>query len=160
MAASKVIGCLLGLLVAAPQARPQVSPESAIQLTPLSQRQPLIVGAYTDAYPYSFLDSDGRLAGFAVDVLDAVARAVNLRIERVSGPAVQVRERFQNGEFEMLQYQGVSSPNSYAEFSVPFLSLQGCIYIRDDGAVSNLKDLNGKPFGMIGTTGQGEKLLR
>jgi ABC-type amino acid transport substrate-binding protein len=93
-------------------------------------------------------------------VLDAVARAVNLRIERVSGPAVQIRERFQNGEFELLQYHGVSAASDFAEFSVPFLSLQGCIYVRDDGSVRNLKDLDGKPFGMIGTTGQGEKLLK
>jgi two-component system cell cycle sensor histidine kinase/response regulator CckA len=160
MAAPQVIGCLMGLLMAAPEAKTQVSPEAAVQLTPLSQRQPLVVGAFTDAYPYSYLDADGRLAGFAVDILDAVTRAVNLRIERVSGPAVQVRERFQNGEFEMLQYHGISTANSYADYSVPFLSLQGCIYVRDDGPVHNLRDLDGKAFGMIGTTGQGEKLLK
>ncbi len=160
MAVTRVIVCVLGLASAAPAARSQVSPEASAQLTPLSQRQPLTVGAFTDAYPYSYIDSDGRLVGFAVDVLDAVARAVNLRIERISGPAVQIRERFQNGEFELLQYHGVSAASDFAEFSVPFLSLQGCIYVRDDGSVRSLKDLDGKPFGMIGTTGQGEKLLR
>ncbi len=156
----QVIGFLLGLLVAVPAAWAQVSPEAAVQLTPLSQRQPLVVGAFTDAYPYSYLDSDGRLTGFTVDILDAVARAVNLRIERVAGPAVQIRDRFQNGEFEMLQYHGVSANASYAEFSAPFLSLQGCVYVRDDGSVLELKGLAGKPFGIIGTTGQGEKLLK
>jgi signal transduction histidine kinase/ActR/RegA family two-component response regulator len=160
MAATKVIVCAMGLMATAPAARPQAGPEPAAQLTPLSQRQPLSVGAFTDAYPYSYIDSDGRLAGFAVDVLDAVARAVNLRIERVSGPAVQIRDRFRNGEFELLQYQGVSARNEFAEYSVPFLSLQGCIYVRDNGSVRNLKDLDGKPFGMIGNTGQGERLLR
>jgi two-component system, cell cycle sensor histidine kinase and response regulator CckA len=160
MAAIMVIVCLVGLTRAAPGARAQGVPEPGVQLTPLSQRQPLTVGAFTDAYPYSYIDSDGRLAGFAVGVLDAVARAVNLRIERISGPAVQIRDRFKNGEFELLQYQGVSARSDYAEYSVPFLSLQGCIYVRDDGSVRNLKDLDGKPFGMIGTTGQGERLLR
>jgi two-component system, cell cycle sensor histidine kinase and response regulator CckA len=160
MAAMQVIGLLLGLSAGAFVARAQVSPESAVQLTPLSQRQPLVVGAFTDAYPYSYLDSDGRLAGFTVDVLDAVARAVNLRIERVSGPADQIRQRFQNGEFEMLQYHGVAPENAAAEFSVPFLSLQGCVYVREDGPVHSLKDLVGQPFGMIGTTGQGERLLK
>ena len=159
VAAMQAIICLLGLSVSAPLARAQVSPATALQLTPLSERQPLVVGAFTDAYPYSYIDAEGRLSGFSVDILDAVARAVNLRIERVSGPAVQIRERFQNGEFELLQYQGVSSSSSVADFSMPFLSLQGCIYVRDGGPIRSLRDLDGKPFGMIGTTGQGERLL-
>jgi two-component system, cell cycle sensor histidine kinase and response regulator CckA len=160
MAATKVIACLTVLIAAAPAARAQAGPMPAAPLTPLSQRQPLSVGAFTDAYPYSYIDSDGRLAGFAVNVLDAVARAVNLRIERVSAPAVQIRERFRNGEFELLQYQGISAPSDFVEYSVPFLSLQGCVYVRDGGTIRNLRDLDGKPFGMIGTTGQGERLLR
>jgi signal transduction histidine kinase/ABC-type amino acid transport substrate-binding protein/ActR/RegA family two-component response regulator len=139
----------------------QVGPDSALQPTPLSDRQPLLVGAYTDAYPYSYTDSDGRLAGFAVDILDAVARAVNLRIERVAGPAVQIRERFQNGEFEMLQYHAVSSSSAaFADFSVPFLGLQGCIYVRDGGPIRHLADLKGRSFGEIGTTGMGERFLK
>jgi two-component system cell cycle sensor histidine kinase/response regulator CckA len=157
----QVSGCLLGLLLAAAPAPAQSAAESSFQITPLSQRQPLIVGAFTDAYPYSYLDADGHLVGFSVDILDAVARSVNLRIERVSGPAVQIRERFQYGEFELLQYHGVSNERpSYAEFSVPFLSLQGCIYVQDDGPIRHLKDLDGQPFGMLGTTGQGERLLK
>jgi signal transduction histidine kinase/CheY-like chemotaxis protein len=159
MASSALAGILA--LLAAPHAQAQVSPESALQPTPLSERQPLTVGVYTDAYPYSYINSEGRLAGFTVDILDAVARAVNLRIERVPGPAVQIRDRFQNGEFEMLQYHGVSTgSSSYADFSVPFLSLQGCIYVRDGGPVVRLADLEGKPFGIIGTTGQGVRLLK
>jgi hypothetical protein len=62
MAVSRVIVCLLGLSCAGPAARSQVSPEASVQMTPLSQRQPLTVGAFTDAYPYSYIDSDGRLA--------------------------------------------------------------------------------------------------
>jgi signal transduction histidine kinase/ABC-type amino acid transport substrate-binding protein/ActR/RegA family two-component response regulator len=151
---------MLGLLTAAPGTPAHATPGPAVQPTPLSQRQPLVVGAYTDAFPYSYLDADGRLVGFTVDILDAVSRAVNLRISRVSGPAVQIRERFAAGEFAMLQYQGIPSSSASTEFSVPFLSLQGCIYVRDDGSVRNLKDLDGKPFGMIGASGQGERLLR
>ncbi len=157
----RVTGCLACLLLTAQAGRPQGAPESSFQITPLSQRQPLVVGAFTDAYPYSYLDSEGHVAGFAVDILDAVARAVNLRVQRVSGPAVQIRERFQYGEFDLLQYHGVSNDKpAYADFSVPFLSLQGCIFVREDGPIRHLKDLDGQPFGMIGTTGQGERLLK
>ena len=154
--------CLaLGFLALLPAARAQPSQETVAEALPLAQRQPLKVGAFTDAYPYSYRDENGHLSGFTVDVLDAVARAVNLKIERVSGPADQIRERFRNGEFAMLQYHGIStSQPTYSEFSVPFLSLQGCIYVKEGGPIQQQKDLNGRPFGVIGTTGLGEKLLR
>jgi two-component system cell cycle sensor histidine kinase/response regulator CckA len=157
---SQVLGILLGFM-AVPVARPQNATETPFQATPLALRQPLSVGAFTDAYPYSYLDAEGHLAGFSVDVLDAVAKAVNLQITRVHGPAVQIRQRFQNGEFEMLQYHGITqAPVSFAEFSVPYLSLQGCIFVRDGSMIKHLQDLNGQEFGTIGTTGEGEKLLR
>ena len=128
---------------------------------PLSQRQPLTVGVFTDAYPYSYLGSEGNVAGFSVDVLDAVAKAVNLRIRRVEGPTDQIRGRFQGGEFDLLQYHGITpARQAYAEFSTPILSLQGCVFVRADGKIRSLKDLEGRPFGVIGTTGFGERLLR
>jgi two-component system, cell cycle sensor histidine kinase and response regulator CckA len=143
----------------APVGRPGNTVDSP-QTTTLAQRQPLIVGSVSDIYPYSYVDTDGHLVGFASEVLDAVARAVNLQVERVSGPASQIRERFLNGEFDILEYHAVSPQRlPYAEFSLPFLSIQGCVFVRKDGPVHNLRDLDGKPFGMVGTSGQGERLL-
>ena len=104
---------------------------------------------FTDAYPYSYLDSDGNPAGFAVDILDAVSKAVNLRIERTPGVADQIRARFQAGEFDLLQYHGITpGRQTYAAFGTPFLSLQGCVYVRSDGDIRDLKDLNGRRFGV------------
>jgi two-component system cell cycle sensor histidine kinase/response regulator CckA len=131
------------------------------QTASLAQRQPLVVGSVSDIYPYSFVDRDGHLKGFATEILDAVARAVNLQVQRVNGPAAQMRERFVNGEFDILQYHAVSTKAlPYADFSLPFLSIQGCVFVRKDGPIHELKDLDGKPFAMMGTSGQGERLLR
>jgi signal transduction histidine kinase/ActR/RegA family two-component response regulator len=142
-------------------ARGQGAGQAPAADVPLAQRQPLVVGTYSDAYPYSYVDANGQLGGFAVDLLDSVASAVNLRIERVVGPADQIRQRFQAGEFTMLQYHGVTQDRrAYAEYSVPFMILQGCIYVRTGSAIHRLQDLNGQPFGIIGTTGVGERLLR
>ncbi|HEY5079299.1 MAG TPA: transporter substrate-binding domain-containing protein, partial [Opitutaceae bacterium] len=153
-------GFALALLILANGGGAQSAADSAVQALPLAQRQPLKVGTYMDAYPYSYMDENSHATGFAADILDAVAKAVNLRIDRVVGPADQIRQRFENGEFAMLQYHGISNSRlSYSEFSVPFLSLQGCIYVKDGGPIHELSDLSGKPFGLIGTTGQGEKLL-
>ena len=59
-------GCLLPLSPAADAARPP--------------GRPLVVSAATDNYPYSYQDASGRLAGFAVDVFDAVAPLVSVTL--------------------------------------------------------------------------------
>jgi len=147
-------------LLLAPLGRTSNTTES-FQANTLAQRQPLVVGSVSDIYPYSYVDTDGHLAGFAAEILDAVARAVNLQVERVNGPAAQIRERFVNGEFDILEYHAVSTHTlPYAEFTVPFLSLQGCVFVKKDGPIHDLKELEGRPFGMLGTSGQGERLLR
>jgi PAS domain S-box-containing protein len=153
------IGCIfLAALPCVPAAPASGSPAAP---APLLKRQPLRVGVFTDAYPYSYIDSEGHLAGFAADVLDAVAKAVNLRIERIPAPTDQIVGRFQRGEFDLLQYHGITpSRKAYADFSTPFLSLQGSVYVRSDGVVRSLRDLNGLRFGVIGATGLGERLLR
>jgi signal transduction histidine kinase/CheY-like chemotaxis protein len=154
--------CLfLGLLTGVPAAAPGDARDGPVAWPPLAKRQPLSVGMFTDAYPYSYIDSDGNPAGFAVDVLDAVAKAVNLRIERIAGSADQIRGRFQNGEFDLLQYHAISQGHQkFAESGTPFLSLQGCVYVRSDGDIHTMNDLNGRRFGVMGTTGLGERLLR
>ncbi len=153
--------CVLLACVGATRGDPPESPPPHPGRPPLSQRQPISVGTFGDAYPYSSVGSDGTPQGFAVDVLDAVAKAVNLRFERTTGPANQIRARFQDGAFDMLQYHGVT-PNrrGYALFSTPFLSLQGCVYVRSESPFAELKDLAGHTFGVIGTTGLGERLIR
>jgi two-component system cell cycle sensor histidine kinase/response regulator CckA len=155
---SKTTWLLLGLL-----GTPVLGVQEAGRAQPtLAQRQPLVVGAFSDAYPYSFVEKDGDVEGFAVDILDAVARAENLRFERVVGTGDQMRERFLRGDFDLLQYRAITSgPQTSAAFSVPFLSLQGCLFIRSyDSPIHELSDFNGRPFGEVGGAGLGERLLR
>jgi len=155
------VAFLLGMIVAPSLSLRADDAGRPAGFPPLPNRQPLTVGAFTDAYPYSYLEPDGHLAGFAVDLLDAVARAVGLRIERVSGPAEEIRPRFQRGEFAMLQYHGIPTASvDYGEFSVPTMTFQGSIYVRAGGPVRNIGDLNGRIFGVVGTTGLGQRLLR
>ena len=75
-----IVFLLLGLLSAKHALHAQAARESGAPAIPLTQRQPFIVGAFTDAYPYSYVEKDDKLVGFAVDVLDAVAKAENLSL--------------------------------------------------------------------------------
>jgi len=123
-------------------------------------RSPLTVGASTDAYPYSYVDASGRLVGFSVDLLDSVARAANLKIERVEATSVELQRRFLAGDFQMLQTHGVPfEPVPFADFSTPALTFQSGIFVRKGGPVRTIADLNGRPFGVIGGFGVAERFL-
>ncbi len=120
-----------------------------------------MVGTASDAYPYSFAEAGGQIHGFSVDLLDAVARTMNLRIQRVVGTNREMQARFARGEFDCLQVL-TRSPERATEaaFSVPYLTLQGCVFVRKDGRVRTYADLNGKSFAIIGQGSLGEEFLR
>jgi signal transduction histidine kinase/CheY-like chemotaxis protein len=127
----------------------------------LADRQPLIVASTSDNFPYGYLDSTGRWQGFAVDLLDAVARVSNLQIQRAVGPGQAIYDRFRKGEFDVLQaYSETPERHAFADFSVPILTLQGAVFVRKNGSpIRTLQDLNGRRFAMIGRASIGEKFL-
>ncbi|HWA25282.1 MAG TPA: transporter substrate-binding domain-containing protein [Lacunisphaera sp.] len=129
---------------------------------PMAERSPLIVGVTTDSFPYGFIDEQGRPGGFSADVLDACARVMNLKIERVAAPGRELLERFRLGEFDLLQILSQTPDrDSFADFSVPFLTLQGTIFVqRSDSPIRQLSDFNGRRFAIIGAHSIGEKFLR
>ncbi len=106
-------------------------------------RQLVRVGAPDDSFPYSYLDDQGRLTGFSVDILDAVGRVMGFSIQRESAPGLEINERFQNGEFDINQLFSVTPGRTkFAGFSAPYLVLNGAIYARrDDHRFNSLADL-------------------
>ena len=63
----------------------------------------MLVGAATDHYPYSYLDANNTLTGFAVDLFDEVARVGGLNIRRITGTSADLNRRFFAGEFPVAQ---------------------------------------------------------
>ncbi|RXK53852.1 transporter substrate-binding domain-containing protein [Oleiharenicola lentus] len=152
--------CLAGLLLALTlRAEPVTAP--AANLRPLAARQPLIVGVTTDSYPYGFIDAQGRATGFSTDLLDAVARVMQLEIKRVAMPGRELHDRFREGEFDMLQiYSQTAERDSYSDFTVPFLTLRGAVFIQEKGSpIRRLEDFNGRKFAIIGTRSMGERFI-
>ena len=128
---------------------------------PLSQRGTLIVGGANDTYPYGYIGPDGGWIGFSGDVMEAVARVMNLSIKRVGLSSREVQDRFRDGEFDFLQsLSQTTDRDRYADFSVPFLTLQGAIFVRKHGSpVKQIEDLAGKRFALVGANSIGAQFL-
>src|SRR5581483_10420604 len=92
---------------------------------------------------------------------DAVARSANLRIRRVVMPGRTLQTHFANGEYDCLQvYSETEERETLAEFSVPYFTLQGCIFVRQDGPIRSYEDFEGKHFAVVGRRGTAEAFLR
>jgi signal transduction histidine kinase/CheY-like chemotaxis protein/ABC-type amino acid transport substrate-binding protein len=136
--ACSLAGVLAGLTAAESPPPPQIS---AIP-------QALLVGSTTDNYPYSYLDENQQLTGFAVEVFDAVARQMHIRYQRVLGPGSEIADRFLAGNLTVHPFftKGRSREIN-AEYSVPFVSLQMTLFTRrGDARITSLAELPRTPF--------------
>jgi signal transduction histidine kinase len=122
---------------------------------------PLLVGAATDHYPYSYLDANNKLTGFVVDLFDEVARVGGLKIQRVTGTSADLNRRFFAGEFPVAQvYTYEPGHQGRTGFSAPYLTLKGAIFVRRDGArIESLADLAGRSV-IVGRGSTGEAFLK
>jgi ABC-type amino acid transport substrate-binding protein len=117
--------------------------------------QPLVVGVQVGDYPYSFRDKDGKVKGFAIDVVQAIARTMDLKLqERITN---NDPEQLQSGELDILPLLAeTEARRRLADFSVPVLRLEMVVVVRrDDHRIRHLSDLSGKrvAVGMPGTAG-------
>ena len=125
------------------------------------QGAPLLVGAATDHYPYSYLDANKTLTGFAVDLFDEVARVGGLHIQRITGTSADLNRRFFAGEFPVAQvYTYSPGHEGPTGFSAPYLTLKGALFVRRSAArIESLMDLAGKSV-IVGRGSAGEEFLK
>jgi len=135
------------------------APELALSLV---QREPIEVGAATDNFPYAFTDKKGQLVGFATDLAEAVVRVMNIRIRRATAPEVEVNARFKSGEFDFMQaYSQTPEREAFTDFSVPYLTLPGCVFVRKkNNPVHRWMDFTDRPFALLGERSVGARFLR
>lgn len=110
--------------------------------------KPILMAAQAKAYPSSYLDKDGVLKGFAVEISDAVARTMGLTLERriVDLPF----EALEKGQVEMAQFLAETSfRRGKVDFSVPILRFETVIVVRNqENRIRTLKDLKGMRIGV------------
>jgi len=120
--------------------------------------QPILVGAPDSTYPYSFRDKDGQLKGFSVDLLDAVARVMHLKIERRILDNPVLVDSLRSHRVDMLQFCAETEERrSWASFSVPILRFETvCVVRKNDSRIRTVADLKGKlvAVGQRGTVGE------
>ncbi len=94
--------------------------------------------------PYEFLDAD-KPTGFNVEVMQAVARVMDLNIEITLGPWSEVRSQLESGEIDALLGMAYSEERAQVvEFTTPHSILFFDLFVRRGSDLHGLEDLEGK----------------
>ncbi len=106
----------------------------------------ITVGADRDYPPYEFLDSNGQLTGYNVDLTRAIAAVMGMKVNFVFGGWSEMRTALLDGTVDVLQ--GISYSEERARtlsFSPPHTIINHAIFARRDSPpVNSFEELRGK----------------
>jgi two-component system, cell cycle sensor histidine kinase and response regulator CckA len=138
------------------------SPPATDAMASLEVSKTLVVGVFTSSYPYMYLDDEGRHAGFATEVTDAVARVMKIPIKRLPVSFSGVKEADVMKRVDFLQFWAETpARREVADFSVPILRLHNTVVVRKgDTRIRRLADLEGRSVAVGAQGSVGEIYLR
>ena len=104
------------------------------------------VGVSQDFRPYAFPDKDGRPVGYSIDLIQAVARAMGLRVQIKAGTWDQVWQGLGQGQIDVLAIVAKTPDReSQVDFSVPHTETFDAFFVRTgQPAIPNLAAAAGK----------------
>ena len=126
-----------------------------------STEEPKIkVGILTDNYPFSFRGSDGRIHGFAYELLEEIELTMGLRFERIERTTDEINPLFKNGSLDMLQSFARSPIRQInTAFSEPYLVMENQIFVhKGEKHIHSLSDLNNRKV-LVHKGSIGEQIL-
>ena len=106
----------------------------------------VVVGGDQSYPPYEFLDDEGRPAGFNVELTEAIARVMGMRIEIRLGAWGSMRRALQRREVDILQGMAFSEERTAeVDFSLPHAVVHQSIWNRRTAPpLTTLDDLQGR----------------
>lgn len=106
----------------------------------------IIVGGDRDYPPYEFIDKDGKLAGYNVDLTRAIADVMGMKVEFRHGTWTEMRNALANGTVDVLQGISYSEQRSKnIAFSPPHTIIHHAVFARKGNKnINSIEDLRGK----------------
>ncbi|MBK9991903.1 MAG: transporter substrate-binding domain-containing protein [Verrucomicrobia bacterium] len=109
-------------------------------------------------HPYSFQDENKVLRGFAIDLVNAVAREMRFKVEWQAMPGPELGESLLSGRVDAIPFWGETpARRAQVDFSVPILRFETVVVVRiDEKNIRSANDLKGRRVGVgqKGTVGE------
>ena len=99
----------------------------------ITGRPLIVVGIDREFPPYSFVDGQGQIAGFTVDLTRALAEVMAFDIEFRAGTYEQIIDALAYGEIDVIPHLSASEElEKRFAFTLPHLSVEDAIFVRSD----------------------------
>lgn len=122
----------------------------------------ITAGSEIDFPPYAITDAQGQADGFSVELLRAVAEAMDLRVSFRTGEWNTVWEALKRGEIDGLPLVARSAERAeYAEFTVPHTVTYDSFFVRNGSpSLTSLAEAEGKEIIVMRGDAAHEELVR
>ncbi len=112
-----------------------------------------VVAVFPENFPpQCFLDEKGKPAGFAIDVLDQVARLANLKVVyRAEKSWVDASNALLNGTADLIPNSGITAKRLIdSDFTIPVETFAVVIFVREaTDDIKSLADLKGRKVAVL-----------
>ncbi|MEK7344323.1 MAG: transporter substrate-binding domain-containing protein [Pseudomonadota bacterium] len=119
------------------------------------------VGFIAHYQPYSFLQADGSLTGFDVEVVKALLDASGFEMVPVTDSLTQLRKKLRDSEIDFIGNQLLRTPENRRQFdfvnSYATIQLVTVLHEDDDRDFLSLENFLGKNLGVLSNTGIDEQ---
>ncbi len=133
-------------------------------LTEIRQRGFLRVGYLADRLPFAFVNGEGQLVGFDVEMAHELARDLGVRIEFVRLDQGELADRLADGTVDLLMTGLVATPERAVAMGLtePYMQLTGAFIVPDHrrGEFSSFERVRRIPHLVLATVGSSPSLTR
>lgn len=103
------------------------------------------IASEPDYPPYCTINKEGKAEGFAIDLFLAAAKSIHLEVDIKIGIWEKIRKDLEEGRIDALPLVGrMPERESLYDFTLPYLSLHGAIFVRKGSDIKSKEDLAGK----------------
>ncbi|WP_207264715.1 basic amino acid ABC transporter substrate-binding protein [Desulfovibrio sp. Huiquan2017] len=133
--------------------------QAGTTLDKVMEKGVITVGNSPDYPPFESIGDSGERVGFDVDLLNAIAAKMGIKVKWVTMDFAAIVTATQSGQVDM-GMSGFSITAERAEqvsFSDPYIASGQAIVVRNDSDIKSAADLKGKKIAVqLGTTGEQE----
>ncbi|MBZ0305022.1 MAG: transporter substrate-binding domain-containing protein [Anaerolineae bacterium] len=117
----------------------------------MQQEGILRVGARYNMFPFSYLDDSGKLTGYEVELVRAIATELGVQVEFIQVTGENELEELLTGRVDALVgEQIITRPaEQFVEFTHPHYLNKQTMVVRFDSPYQTLQDLNGKAVAVV-----------
>ncbi len=109
----------------------------------------LKAGVYYDFEPFSFIDSDGELKGFDIDMLTYFAKELNVDLQIFQISPLDKYEQLLKDEIDIFPSAVKNGPLDFISYSDPYMDMKQSFLVRKNSKFTNIYTFSGKTIAYL-----------